>query len=165
MALTGYRDHKGLSVSLIDLRLEEPKRASTFVMENRYESENRSHAFNSSIGADGAGLIGLPTVSVTEESERWWWWSDSSDLSYLATDTKGQLTAAGELIATRRNPNEDLPTGYQCEVSCVDWYGNARPIFTGGRYLALMNSELVEGELVDGRIKEIRRIDLTAKPE
>lgn len=165
MALTGYRDHKGLSVSLIDLRLEEPKRASTFVMENRFESENRSHAFNSSIGADGAGHIGLPTVSRSEESDRWWWWSDSSDVSYLAADTKGQLSSAGELIATRQDPNADLPSGYECEVSCVDWYGNARPIFTGGRYLALMNSELVEGELVDGKIKEIRRIDLTAKPD
>lgn len=165
MALTGYRDHKGLSVSLIDLRPDEPKVASTLVMENRYESENRSHAFNSRIGADGAGLIGLPTVSLSEESERWWWWSDSSDLSYLATDTDGQLSAAGELIATRRDPNSESPTGYECEVSCVDWYGNARPIFTGGRYLALMNSELVEGELVDGEIEEIRRIDLTAKPD
>ena len=70
-----------------------------------------------------------------------------------------------ELIATRQDPNAGLPSGYECEVSCVDWYGNARPIFTGGRYLALMNSELVEGELADGKIREIRRIDLTAKPE
>ena len=165
MALTGYRDYKGLSVSLIDLRLEEPAVASTFVMENRYESENRSHSFNSRIGADGKGLIALPTVSRSEESERWWWWSSSSDLSYLETDTAGKLSKAGELIATRRDPELESATGYACEVSCVDWYGNARPIFTGGRVIALVNSELIEGVHENGTIREIRRIDLTAKPE
>ena len=165
MALTGYRDDEGLSVSLIDLRKEEPSVASTFVMENRFESENRSHAFNSKIGADGAGLIGLPTVQRSEESARWWWWSSSSDLSYLEVDADGDLSKAGDLIATRRDPNQDSPNGYECEVSCVDWYGNARPIFTGGRLLALINSELVEGELEDGVVSEIRRIDLTAPSE
>ncbi len=161
MALTGYRDHRGLSVSLVDLRTR-PKLASTFTLENRFESENRSHAFNSRIGADGAGLIGLPTVQISEESERWWWWSESSDLTYLETDASGALSKAGELVATRRDPNEESPVGYECEVSCVDWYGNARPIFTGGRILALMNSELVEGVMDDGVVREVRRIDLTA---
>lgn len=164
MALTGYRDHKELSVSLIDLRKDEPGVASTFVMANRFESENRSHAFNSKINPDGTGLIGLPTVARSEESERWWWWSSSSDLSYLQTDADGKLSAAGDLIATRRDPDEEAPSGYDCEVSCVDWYGNARPIFTGGRVLALVNSELIEGQLENGTVKEIRRIDLTAKP-
>lgn len=165
MALTGYRDHKGLSVSLIDLRKEEPRVASSFVMENRYESENRSHAFNSKIGADGSGLIGLPTVTHSEESDRWWWWSASSDLSYLAADVNGKLTRSGELMATRVNPELENPNGYECEVSCVDWYGNARPIFTGGRVLALINSELVEGTLENGVIKETARVDLLAMPE
>jgi len=165
MALTGYRDHKGLSVSLVDLRLEEPAISSTFVMENRYENENRSHSFNSRIGADGKGLIALPTVSRSEESERWWWWSSSSDLSYLEADAAGGLSKAGELLATRRDPEVENPTGYDCEVSCVDWYGNARPIFTGGRVIALVNSELIEGVHENGTIRELRRIDLTAKPD
>ncbi|MBI1253187.1 MAG: hypothetical protein GC196_02425 [Hyphomonas sp.] len=162
MALTGYRDAKGLSVSLIDLRKDAPDVASTLVLENRFESENRSHSFNSRIGADGKGLIGLPTVTRSEESERWWWWSESSDLSYLATDADGKLSKAGDLIAARRDPEAENPTGYQCEVSCVDWYGNARPIFTGGRVLALVNSELIEGVLENGTVMEVRRIDLTA---
>lgn len=161
MALTGYRDYRGLSVSLIDLRTR-PRLASTFTLENRFESENRSHAFSSRIGADGEGLIGLPTVQRSEESERWWWWSESSDLTYLHTDARGTLSGAGELVATRTDPNAESPVGYECEVSCVDWYGNARPIFSGGRILALMNSELVEGVMEDGAVREVRRIDLTA---
>ena len=31
-----------------------------------------------------------------------------------------------------------------CEVSCVDWYGNTRPIFLKGRVFALMGSEIRE---------------------
>jgi hypothetical protein len=44
------------------------------------------------------------------------------------------------------------PAGRQqddaCKASCVDWYGNARPIFLGQRVLALMGYELVEGRLL-----------------
>jgi hypothetical protein len=50
-----------------------------------------------------------------------------------------------------------------CRASCVDWYGNARPIFLGDRVFALMGYELVEGRLarsfVGERIDELRRID------
>jgi hypothetical protein len=53
-------------------------------------------------------------------------------------------------------------SGYSCAVSCVDWYGNSRAIFTGGRIFALMGTELVEGRLSSGRIGELGRLDLTA---
>ncbi|MGA1342874.1 MAG: beta-propeller domain-containing protein [Hyphomonas sp.] len=165
MVLTGYKDHRGLSLSLIDLRGEDPRLAGTHVLKNRYESENRSHAFNSRIDAQGEGFIGLPTVTRSEESARWWWWSASSDLTYLATDAGGELSEAGQLVARRVDPEAGSTTEYVCEVSCVDWYGNARPIFTGRRYLALLNSELVEGKLADGIIQEVRRLDLQAPPK
>lgn len=161
MALTGYHDHTGLSLSLIDLRAE-PHVSDTVKLAGRFESENRSHAFNSRIDASGAGLIGLPTVPQSEEAERWWWWSSSSDMSYIGVATDGRLSEAGDLEATRRDPDQPSGTDYECEVSCIDWYGNARPIFTGGRLLALINSELVEGELRNGKVEEINRIDLTA---
>jgi hypothetical protein len=43
------------------------------------------------------------------------------------------------------------PPGFndRCVASCMDWYGNARPIFYRGRIFALMGYELVEGA-VDG---------------
>ncbi|MFM6989660.1 MAG: hypothetical protein ACKOXG_13500, partial [Arenimonas sp.] len=46
-----------------------------------------------------------------------------------------------------------------CRASCVDWYGNARPIFVGERVYALMGYELVEGRIVDGAVTERRRVD------
>ncbi|MCR6645336.1 MAG: hypothetical protein NVV62_12975 [Terricaulis sp.] len=43
--ITGYRDARGLSVSLIDLSAA-PRIASTILLADRFESEGRSHAFN-----------------------------------------------------------------------------------------------------------------------
>jgi hypothetical protein len=49
-----------------------------------------------------------------------------------------------------------------CRASCVDWYGNARPIFLGDRVFALLGYEIVEGSLAGRgrteRIDERRRI-------
>ena len=47
----------------------------------------------------------------------------------------------------------------QCRASCVDWYGNARPIFVGDRVFALLGYELVEGRIVEGRMTERRRLN------
>src|SRR5262249_40967206 len=44
-----------------------------------------------------------------------------------------------------------------CKASCVDWYGNARPIFLGERVIALLGYELVEGRVAGARIEERRR--------
>jgi hypothetical protein len=89
-------------------------------------------------------------------------WSDSegSELGYVGIGRDRSLAHAGELGLKRRAP----APGYRCEVSCVDWYGNSRPIFTGGRIFALMGTELVEGRLDGGRMSEIGRLDLTGAP-
>ena len=55
-----------------------------------------------------------------------------------------------------------------CKASCVDWYGNARPLFVGDRVFALLGYELVEGRL-DGRgsaerIEERRRASFAPRP-
>ncbi len=116
------------------------------------QGETRSHGFfYRATGAD-EGLMGLPvlggeggrgaaTASVVVVRNR--------DLNF---STLGSLNAS----ASPRLAD-------QCKASCVDWYGNARPIFLGDRVLALMGYELVEGRLVNGvfseRIEERRRVD------
>jgi hypothetical protein len=47
-------------------------------------------------------------------------------------------------------------------VSCVDWYGNARPIFIGSRIFAVTGTEIIEGRLAEGKVVEVRRVNLTA---
>ncbi len=162
IVLTGYRGTRGLEISLVNLR-GAPRISSTLLLEGRFESEGRSHAFNSLIGADGSGLMGLPTVTREEESERLWWRSRASDLSYLRVDSAGRLRRIGELVSRvvydRRN-DEDGMAGYECEVSCIDWYGNSRPIFTDGRIFGLTGTELIEGRLLADRISEVQRVNI-----
>jgi hypothetical protein len=157
IVLTGYRDERGLDVSLVDLA-GRPRIASTVTLEGRYETEGRSHAFNSAIGADGNGLLGLPTSPKIRESDRWVFRSGPSDLSYLRVTADGRLAPLGELQRSGTAPRPD----YRCEVSCIDWYGNSRPIFTGGRVFALTGTEIIEGQVAGERISETRRLDLTA---
>lgn len=177
IVLTGYRDSAGLSVSTVDLR-GTPRLAGTAVLAGRYETEGRSHAFNSLVGEDGSGLMGLPTATLAGEAGRWWWRSGSSDVSFLEIDNALAPKDAGSLNATpapnRRADYDDFddfaspepaPGAYQCEVSCIDWYGNSRPIFIGDRVFALTGFELIEGAAKDGRIIEIARIDVTKAPK
>jgi hypothetical protein len=153
--VTGYRDQNGLSISYVSLG-RGPRLASTTLLASRFESEGRSHAFNAWIRPDGSGLIGLPTTLRGERSGRGWSDSQSSELSFIAVSPDKNLSQAGEL-----RPRPRGESGYSCEVSCVDWYGNSRPIFTGGRIFALMGTDLVEGRLARGRMDEIGRLDLT----
>lgn len=173
VVLTGYRDQSGLDVSLIDLRAA-PRVASTAHLEGRYETEGRSHAFNSLIAADGSGPMGVPTTRRISRSGRYWSYSSASDVSFLAADRTGRLTGLGELVSHSNGPNagkdddqidnEGVWDDYACEVSCIDWYGNSRPIFTDGRIFALAGSELIEGRIEGGHIREVRRVNLTIGP-
>ena len=70
-----------------------------------------------------------------------------------------RLEPAGELEAQTKGVVDD-----SCQASCVDWYGNARPIFWGGRTFALLGYELVEGELARGRVREVARISFAPAP-
>ena len=72
---------------------------------------------------------------------------------FLRRDNR-EFAPAGELGAEVRGVVDD-----RCVASCVDWYGNARPIFMRGRIFALLGYELVEGTLDRGRIREIGRLN------
>ena len=63
------------------------------------------------------------------------------------------LNDIGELGAQPANGMND-----GCRASCVDWYGNARPLFLKGRVFALLGYEIVEGKIANDGIKEIRRV-------
>jgi hypothetical protein len=60
--------------------------------------------------------------------------------------------ALGELFSSDVRSTND-----NCRASCVDWYGNARPIFLRGRTFALMGYEIVEGQVTPRAIRELRR--------
>jgi hypothetical protein len=65
---------------------------------------------------------------------------------------KLQFTEAGALEGRSAQTNDD-----GCRASCVDWYGNSRPLFVRGRVFALLGYEIVEGKIDASKISEVRR--------
>ncbi len=132
-------------LSSIDLG-EGARIAMQYVMPNASQSDDRTHGFfYRPLGAD-EGVFGLPVESESPESA----------MIRFLRNRQLRLGAIGELAAKPGPRRDDA-----CKASCYDWYGNARPIFIGDRVYGLMGYELIEGELVDGRIRERRRIDFT----
>lgn len=110
------------------------------------EGEWRSHGFFFRPGAGGAGILGLPIVNEGA-TPAYWWGTGVADVSYV-TLAGGKLQLAGSLASTA------IAQGV-CETSCVDWYGNTRPIFLGDRLFALMGSELQEGQVAGGAVSAL----------
>ena len=122
------------------------------------EGETRSQAFfyRPDPGSPGgvSGTLGLP-VSRALQGRAASFLGSGSAIFYLRRDNR-RFSPAGELVAETSRAVDD-----GCIASCVDWYGNARPIFLGTRVFALMGYELVEGRLEGGRISEVRRVDFS----
>ena len=124
------------------------------------QGETRTHGFFYRPIGEGEGLLGLPVLSAGGRRSGGVYWGGGGAASVLfLRQRRLDFTALGELVAQpATGPRED-----GCKASCVDWYGNARPIFLDGRVFALLGYELVEGDLVgEGggreRIVERRRI-------
>jgi hypothetical protein len=97
-----------------------------------------------------SGILGVPVrargVPGREPPSR-----DSASVLFLRSRSL-ELAELGALSARADGTADD-----GCGATCVDWFGNARPIFFRGRVFALLGYELVEGELRGGRIREVRR--------
>lgn len=152
---------KGLGFSTIELTGQEPKLGDRYVHPDSAEGESRSHAFFFSPdpdSADGAsGTVGLPIAKRADPALARFFGSAAA-MVFLRREQR-RLSPAGELEAETKGVADD-----GCKASCVDWYGNARPIFWGGRTFALLGYELVEGALAGGRIREVGRVSFAPRP-
>jgi len=119
--------------------------ADRHVQPDARQSETRTHGFFFQPTGRDEGLLGLPVHD-----------QGSASVLYLR-QRDGAFSALGQLQARPGSTRDDA-----CKASCVDWYGNARPIFLGERVFALLGYELVEGRLARAprheRIDERRRI-------
>jgi len=158
IVLTGHHKNKGLYLSLLKMG-ETPRRADTLFIDGRYESEGRSHAFNGVTYPDGSSLMGLPTSIRVKDSRRNYWRSKGSDVSFISANANGSLANPGPILG---GGEEAVHPDYECEVSCVDWYGNTRPVFLNGRIFALIGTELVEAAHSGARMQELNRLNLSA---
>jgi hypothetical protein len=119
------------------------------------QGETRSHGFfYRATGGDG-GLLGLPLLGG--RSRRAGVYADAQgSASVLFLRQRGLRFSALGALQAGATPRDD-----GCKASCVDWYGNARPIFLGERVFALLGYELVEGRLDGGwreQLEERRRV-------
>jgi hypothetical protein len=146
---------RGLGFSTVELGGDAPDLGDRYVHPDSAEGESRSHAFFFSPDADApdgaSGTVGLPVAKRADPALARFFGS-SAGMVFLRREQR-RLAPAGELDAQTRGIIDD-----DCKASCVDWYGNARPIFWGGRTFALLGYELVEGALSSGRIREGGRI-------
>lgn len=134
-----------------------PAFADRYVQANASEAESRSHAFfyRPDPGSNGAdGLLGLPvTIAAEAHGNDVAFSGDTADMLFLRRQDR-RLSNFGRLTARGPGDEDD-----GCVASCVDWYGNARPIFLGDRVFALLGYELVEGDRHGAAIRETRRVN------
>ena len=135
------------------LRLDEwPEIVSRYTRKDASQGELRSHGFFYKPDGDESGMLGLP-ISVPGRAGYRHLFEDSAAILFLRNDSL-QFRVVGELGSQPEKAIDD-----QCRASCVDWYGNARPLFLRGRVFALLGYEIVEGRLENGRMSELRRVN------
>jgi len=144
----------GPNLYFSSLRLDrEATPAYRYTRENAAQGETRSHGFFYKPESEDNGMVGLPIVNPVGNGRagsrqlR----ENSAAVLYLRNESL-RLDELGELDAHAGQRNDN------CRASCVDWYGNARPLFLKGRVFALMGYELVEGQVARGQISEVRRV-------
>ena len=125
--------------------------ADQYVRKAASQGELRSHGFFYKPDGAESGLLGLP-ISVPGRPGYRHLFEASAAIIFLRNDSLS-FKELGELNAQSERAVDDA-----CRASCVDWYGNSRPIFARGRIFALLGYEIVEGTMADGRIRETRRI-------
>lgn len=143
----------GTNLHFTSVRLDaSPQIAGNYVRKNASQGELRSHGFFYKPDDDDSGTIGLP-ISVPGRPGYHHLFKDSAAIVFLRNSSL-KFERLGELTADAARAVDD-----RCQASCVDWYGNARPLFLRGRVFALLGYEIVEGSLADGRIRERRRVN------
>jgi hypothetical protein len=131
--------------------------AYRYVRADAAQGESRSHGFfYKPAGADD-GMIGLPVLHA-DQGGQGRGFGPAASVLYLRNSAL-RLDELGSLQSRPAGPGDD-----GCRASCVDWYGNARPLFLTGRVFALLGYELVEGRVQDARLRETRRVSYAPPP-
>jgi hypothetical protein len=141
----------GSSLHFSGIRLgARPVVAQRLVLDSASQGELRSHGFFYKADDARSGTLGLPLRGGMRPGYEHLI-HGSASVVFLRNEDR-QFTRLGALASATDAPVED-----GCKASCVDWYGNARPIFLRGRTLALLGYELVEGAVTLSGLREVRR--------
>ena len=128
-----------LHLTALALDPDVARTAGHYVRPNAAQGETRSHGFFYLPSGDRQGTLGLP---LRRGGSRGWRQLTEGSAEVMFLRVRGlEFSPFGSLVA------HPPPPGFndRCVASCMDWYGNARPIFYRGRIFALLGYELVEG--------------------
>ncbi|HEY6332111.1 MAG TPA: beta-propeller domain-containing protein [Blastocatellia bacterium] len=131
-----------------------PEAVDDYVRKDASQGELRSHGFFYKPDGRDSGMLGLPISTAGRPGYRHLV-EGSAAILFLKNESL-HFSEAGELEAQGVSQTND-----GCRASCVDWYGDARPLFIHGRMIALLGYELVEGSMDRGRMRETRRVDFS----
>ncbi len=134
---------------------DSPKVQESYVRKNASQGELRSHGFFYKSDGKDSGFLGLPIARQGRPGYRHLV-EDSAAIIFLRNDSL-ELSELGELEGRNTASNDG------CKASCVDWYGNARPLFIKNRVFALLGYEIVEGSFAGNRIVETRRMNYSPR--
>ncbi|HYL98112.1 MAG TPA: beta-propeller domain-containing protein [Blastocatellia bacterium] len=131
-----------------------PEAVDDYVRKDASQGELRSHGFFYKPEGRNSGMLGLPISTAGRPGYRHLV-EGSAAVLFLRNDSL-HFREVGELEARGTSGTND-----GCRASCVDWYGNARPLFIRGRVIALLGYELVEGSIDRGQMRETRRVNFS----
>ncbi|HLW51653.1 MAG TPA: beta-propeller domain-containing protein [Candidatus Angelobacter sp.] len=142
----------GRDLHFTSVRLGEwPAVVDDYARKDASQGELRSHGFFYKPDTKTTGMLGLP-ISRPSRPGYSHLFENSAAILFLKNDSL-HFSEAGELAAQPERTRDDA-----CRASCVDWYGNARPLFVHGRVIAMLGYELVEGSMERGQIQEMNRV-------
>jgi hypothetical protein len=144
-------DGKDLHFTAVRLG-DSPEVADEFIRKDASQGELRSQGFFYKPDGPNSGVLGLP-ISRPGRPGYEHLFQGSAAILFLRNQSL-HFEELGELEAQSEKAVDD-----GCRASCVDWYGNSRPLFVRGRVLALLGYEIVEGSFKEGRMREMRRIN------
>jgi hypothetical protein len=150
-------DAQDLHFTSVRLADGAPRVAGRYTRKEAAQGELRSHGFFYKPEGPDSGLLGLP-ISTAGRPGYEHLFENSAAVLFLRNESLN-LSEVGELDA-----HPDTAADDACRASCVDWYGNARPLFLRGRVFALLGYEIVEGSLQGGHFVETRRVSYAPRP-
>lgn len=132
-----------------------PEVKESYQRRNASQGELRSHGFFYKPDGQDSGLLGLP---IAREGRPGYRHLIEGSAAILFLRNSGlEFSDLGEMGSQNTSNNDG------CRASCIDWYGNARPLFVRNRVFALLGYEIVEGSVGNGRIQETRRINYSPR--
>lgn len=150
-AFVSIRRNDG-SLEIADIRLDLPElKLTSLKMGRAAEGESRSHGFFQKPQDDGSHLVGLPVLTLKADQSAWWG-QGLSNVAFIRIASDDSI----KLIGTVQSGKDTSV----CQSSCIDWYGNTRPIFLKNRFFALMGHEIAEVKITDESITPTSRVQM-----